>query len=77
MANVRSAYATLVAKYLEDNAANSIAVPAKQSQADWQTTGGGVLETMVNGAISEVTYDAKTSGSYTVAISDTGVVTVS
>ena len=78
MANVRSAYATLIAKYLEDNSANSIAVPAKQATSTWETSGGGVLETMNNGSIAKVTYSAKQAGNdYSVAIDASGVITVS
>ena len=77
MANVRAAYATLVAKYIEDGSANSIVVPAKQGQASWQTSGGGVLETMNDGAISAINYSAVTySGNYTVEITASGVVSV-
>ena len=76
MANIRSAYATLVAKYLEDGSANSIVVPAAgQKDSTWSYT-DGKLNTMVDGDEGEVTFTAKTSGSYTVAIDADGKVTV-
>lgn len=76
MANVRSAYATIVAKYLEDNTANSVTVPAKQSNNTWETSGGGTLELMVNGSTSVYNYAAQNT-SYTVKIDASGNVTVS
>ena len=76
MANIRSAYATLVSKYLEDNKENQIVVPgAKQDTSSWVTPGGGKLETMVNGSISEVTFSPKDS--YTVKIDKDGNISVS
>ncbi len=77
MANIRAAYATLVAQYLENNTANSINVPAKQSVEGWQNTGINVLETMVSGTVVPVTVDAKITGNYTVAIDANGNITVS
>lgn len=77
LANVRSAYATLVAGYLDNSEAaaeKSIAVPATQKEDGWQN-GTGKLETMVDGAITEIDVPAKTD-SYTVTISAAGVVTV-
>ena len=77
IANIRSAYATLVAKYLEDNAANSIDVPAiGQADTSWHIA-NNKLETMVNGSIVEVSVTAKTSGNYKVAINANGDVSVS
>ena len=77
MANVRSAYATVSADYLTnaDNDA-SMTVKANQTQSGWQTEGGGKLTTMVNGKESTISYDAKTSGSYTVKITKSGTVSV-
>lgn len=77
MANVRAAYATLVTKYIESPGAASVTVPAKQGQASWQTSGGGTLETMVDGSTNTVTYSAVLSGNnYTVAIDASGNVSV-
>ena len=76
VANVRAAYATLTAQYIQDAKAGSIQVPAKQGQTGWQTSGGGKLETMVDGTMATKSYSARTSGNYTVKIDASGVVTV-
>ena len=75
-ANVRAAYATLVADYLDKGTANSIDVPVQQKVADWQTNPAPKLETMIDGAVKEVAIPAKTSGTYKVSIADDGTVTV-
>ena len=78
LANVRSAYATLVADYLDNSnaaAAKTISVPSTQKEANWQN-GTGKLETMVDGAISEINVPAVVDGSYVVAIAADGKVTV-
>ena len=76
-ANVRSAYATLVAEYLEDSKENSISVPAQQTKGGWQTDPAPTLQIMVNGTSTTKTFDAKTKGSdYVVSISADGVVDV-
>ena len=79
MANVRSAYATLVAKYLEDNEPNSISVPgAGQDTTDgskgWKISGGGKLQTMVDGSIKSVSFAA--ASSYSVKIDGNGEITI-
>lgn len=76
MANVRSAYATLVAQYLENNQANSITVPGSgQDTSSWlDTAKGGKLEAMANGAISEVTFNP--GSSYVVSIDGSGNISV-
>ena len=82
IANVRSAYATLVADYLtSENAAASktISVPANQKEANWQNKGNAAnypLEQMKDGAITKVSVPAKTSGNYQVTISKGGTITV-
>ena len=79
LANIRSAYATLVADYLDNSeaaAAKSIEVPATQKENDWQN-GTGKLETMVDGTIREISVPVHLAGTnYTVAISASGIVSV-
>ena len=70
IANVRSAYATVVAAYLVDGSTPAaITVAAKQTVSDWQTAGGGQIEYMNGETASTYQYSAKTGGNYTVGIS--------
>jgi prepilin-type N-terminal cleavage/methylation domain len=76
MANIRSAYAEVVAQYLMDNSTHSAtAKAAGQKDTTWEYA-TGELETMVDGTASTITITAKTSGSYTVSIDADGKVTV-
>ncbi len=75
IANVRSAYAEVVATYLADGDAASAKVTATQKQADWQGQAGR-LAVQIDGSESFIDYSAKTTGQYTVAISSDGSVTV-
>ena len=70
IANVRSAYATVVAAYLVDGEEPAaITVDAKQTVDGWQTDNGGQIEYMNGENSATYTYDAKTSGdSYSVGI---------
>ena len=69
IANVRSAYATVVASYLVDGTTPTpISVDAKQTVTGWQTDGGGQIEYMNGETSATYSYDAKTSGSYSVGI---------
>ena len=79
MANVRSAYAEVMTTYLEKGEGATMTVTAQQKVSGWQTSPQPYLTTQINGSESSLTFDAKTTGSYTVAISvtDAGVVTVS
>ena len=80
LANVRSAYAEIMTQYLEDGAAHSMEVTAQQKVAGWQTQPQPGLTTQINGVESVYTFDAKTSGKYTVALAvdaTTGAVTIS
>lgn len=68
LANVRSAYAEVVANYLTDSKASSITVSASQTESGWQ----GAASQIVNKEIS-----AQTKGSsYVVAVDASGNVTV-
>ena len=75
VANVRSAYATLVTKYLDDGQAAEMVVPAQQTGTDWKTKPEPKLQTMVDGTMKEVTIPVKTDH-YTVKIDADGKVTV-
>ena len=70
IANVRSAYATVVAAYLVDGEEpTAITVEAKQTVDGWQTDGGGDLVYMNGETSATYHYDAVTAdGSYTVGI---------
>ena len=74
-ANVRSAYATLVAGYLENGEAKEMDVKATQKVDDWQTKPAPVLRTMIDGEEKEVEIPAKTD-TYTVSIAEDGTITV-
>ena len=80
VANVRSAYATLVAKYLEEGpleeADASVEVTATQKIDNWQTDPAPKLRTMIDGVEAEITIPTNTD-KYTVAIDEDGNVTVS
>lgn len=68
LANVRSAYAEVVANYLTDSKASSITVSASQTEVGWQ----GAASQIVNKEIS-----AQTKGSsYVVSVDASGTVTV-
>ncbi len=83
VANVRSAYATLVADYLTNTGAataKTIKVPVAQKEANWQTLGADVtdypLEQMRDGSITSVNIPQKTSGTYDVTIAADGNISV-
>ena len=81
IANVRSAYANLVANYItntESASAFSMDVPAKQKDAKWQTIGNSdnyLLEQMVDGSMTAISVPYAT-GSYNVKIDTSGSVSV-
>lgn len=75
-ANVRSAYAQVMAQYLTDaDQAHSMKVHARQTQASWQGP-KGVITTQIDGKEGTISYDAKITGSYTVKITKSGTVTI-
>lgn len=80
MANIRSAYANLVADYLNNTgsaSAKSIDVPAQQKEANWVISHD--LETMKDGSVSKITVPdyATTMTSWLVGITTSGDITVS
>ena len=76
-ANVRAAYATLVTQYLDKGEAAQMEVPAQQKTANWQTNPAPKIQSMGDGSMQEVTFDAKVSpASYVVKIDAEGKVTI-
>ena len=76
-ANVRSAYADVMAQYLTNaDSSYTMAVKARQTQSGWQGPAGKIT-TQVDGKESEIPYTAKTSGSYTIKVTKSGTVTIS
>ena len=53
IANVRSAYANIVAQYITEGTAQSMTVTSKQAQTGWQGE-SGILYTQIDGSESEV-----------------------
>ncbi len=69
IANVRSAYATVVAEYLATGNSSGMSVSARQTVPDWQGEAGTIVY-MNNSGEATSTYSAKTTGSnYAVTIS--------
>ncbi len=78
MANVRSAYANIVANYLT-NADNSysMTVAAQQTQTGWANTDNGKLKIQVDGSEKNISFNPVLKpNSYKVAINKSGSVTV-
>ena len=76
LANVRSAYATVVTKYMGDGSATSVKVKSQQGVSGWNHQ-SGVITTMVEGSVAEETFSAKINGDeYTVCIDTNGKVTI-
>lgn len=78
LANVRSAYAEIVAGYLQDDNSASISVKVRQTKSKWQTNSDNsyaYIGTSI-GSTKQISVLAKKSGSYKVKISKSGKVTV-
>ena len=78
LANVRSAYAELVAKYLTDEESDTISVTAQQKQSKWQNNNSKSITYIGTsiGSTGKVEVPSSTKG-YIVSISDKGIVSVS
>ncbi len=75
-ANVRSAYAQVMAEYLTNaDTSHQMKVKARQTQPSWQGP-SGTITTQVDGKEGAIKYDARTSGSYTIKITKSGKVSV-
>ncbi|MBR4472638.1 MAG: hypothetical protein IKS55_03270 [Oscillospiraceae bacterium] len=74
MANIRSAYAEVMAAFLEDNNAHTATVPLQSNTTDWKSAAdaevAGVTAKTVIGS------DSSKKSSIDVAITDQGVATV-
>lgn len=70
IANVRAAYANVVAKYIvEGNSDGSMEVSALQGQSGWQTEDGGQFTEHINGVESKFSITAVTKpGKYIVGV---------
>ena len=75
VANVRSAYATLVADYLLDAKEAEITVTATQKEEGWKTNPEPKIRTMVDGTEGSIDIPAKTD-TYTVSIDADGAITI-
>lgn len=76
VANVRSAYAGVVTEYLTNAKATQATVEVQQRVSDWQTSPQPYLEVMDGAKTGSLSWDAKTTGNYTVSIDLNGSVTV-
>ena len=76
MANIRSAYAGLVTEHLSDGSAHSATVSVQQRIASWTSGNNGTLTVQNGTAQSEYSITAKTSGTYTVTITESGAISV-
>ncbi len=76
-ANVRAAYADVMAQYLTDaDSGASMTVSARQTQSGWQGP-SGTITTQVDGSEGQLQYSAKTTGNdYSIAITSAGSVTI-
>jgi len=79
LANLRTAYAAVVVQYLETGSAATATVDVKQSVPNWQTENNATSATL-KGYDESGTYDvdvaAKTTGTWTVKIDDSGSVSI-
>ena len=74
--NVRSAYASVVSDYLaEPGTAKTMTVKAQQKTPGWQGE-KGTITLQLNGTETQMSYAAKTSGSYTIQITASGTVSI-
>jgi type IV pilus assembly protein PilA len=78
VANVRSAYATLMASYLQAGdgwTSGTVTVTAQQKTAGWEDSASPALKTMVNGVEGSIPIPAKTD-SYVITIDSAGSCTI-
>ncbi len=76
IANVRSAYATVIAEYLTNNAAASANVAATAKDDEWDGQPGTIMQ-MIDGVETPYEYSAKAKGSsYTITVDDSGSLTI-
>ena len=79
VANVRSAYATLMASYLQAGdgwTGGTVSVTAQQKTDGWEDSVSQKLKTMVDGSEGSIPIPAKTD-TYTITIDGSGTCTIS
>ena len=69
IANVRAAYAEVVAHYVQTASIVTIEIPVNQRIAGWQTEPKPRMYYQGGGVQTEISFEAKTSGVYEVSIS--------
>lgn len=75
-ANVRSAYATMMAEYMADpDNSHSMSVKAQQTQPGWVADSGAINQ-MIDGREVPYEYSAKPNGSYIITVKKDGTVEV-
>ena len=74
LANIRSAYATLVTTYMDTGSSGSVVVSAQQRVSNWQNN-AGYIEVMKDGSMGSVPIPANIN-SYTVSIDASGSISV-
>ncbi len=68
-ANVRSAYADVMAAYITDSKPHSMTVSATQGQTSWQNADNGKITTQIDGKESIYRFDAKVKpNAYTIKV---------
>ena len=77
VANIRSAYASLMTDYLTEPVSKSITLHTQAKVTSWQTIPAPTLKTLINGVEGSVSIPDTSSGSVSVKIDKTGKVTVS
>ena len=77
VANIRSAYASLMTDYLTEPQSKSIPLTTQAKVSNWQTSPVPTLKTLINGVEDSVSIPDTSTGSVTVAVDKAGAVTIS
>ena len=75
LANIRSAYAEVVAAHLGDGNAHSVTVTAQQKTNGWEDSGSHFIGTSIGSLTNKISVSGHT-GTYKVAITQSGSVSV-
>ena len=79
LANVRSAYAAVVTKYLDTGSANSVSISAEQKNPKWQNNGDSEtypLNVFSDGGEGKIEVSYKNNANYVVVCDGSGNVSV-
>lgn len=76
VANIRSAYASLMTDYLTEPLSKSITITTQAKVSNWQTSPPPTLKTLINGVEGSVSIPDTSGGAVSVAIDKAGVVTI-